>query len=809
MTDWNKLISQAKENQKNTPLAKANASGYGTVKEYNAAGGESAPQKEPIVTRGDIAAQQQAQQPEAPSDTLIVKADTTSEISNQQAAYIKNIAESKSYPSDTSTINYLSPQPEQKLSLLDKAGNWYNEKIVKPLSTIYLGKKAQQEINTYEEKSQAYEEQNIPIKIAVTNYISNQFTKEYVGALESGNTKEAADIKNFYEGKGYELTVQKQGDTTYFSSINPAMDREIASYSNLRTPEEIKYSAGPLRVGLATFTGSVVSIPLLLTPKGQQEFFPGIVETVYNVPKGIYEAGQQRSYGKLAIVGAEVGGTVAAAFFLGEAFNFGGSSLRYGAERMGLVDVKVSKINALSYSKEIPPPSADVRMFKGNIAAEVSIKNLIGGTKKSYVSVENIGFVSRDLIPTNLLGEIPAYEGFIPKGLSEAYKVDTLSKVKYGKVEGVGLSEGLSYDLSNFGRENFYYSTGKASIKTGKNILTRELTPAEVNLGLTKENIKDYGISLDIPYPELIKNVKGVKAQNFYYRELSQNIGEPVNLGRFNRISTATIGETFNQKLNPVSYERSLGITDVLKDQEIFNIYYSETKQLNNVNKITPNFNVQEKLIKETVLKDIKANANLNIENTRAGNIVKVSSVKYNYEGIYQELNIKGVPSLSLSIQDNIVRSEKLQTRFNLIELSRDKDLSLGTFRPINMNLIQEERSLLLGKQTDIFKQIQMETLRPQLINLARTPNIFKVPTALTGSFPLIPFIPDFNLGNIDLGGISRKIKIVKVVGYTPDYSALIKGIVGKAPKSTITGFEFRPITKGFSFNKLRIKVLK
>lgn len=65
---------------------------------------------------------------------------------------------------------------------------------------------------------------------------------------------------------------------------------------------------------------------------------------------------------------------------------------------------------------------------------------------------------------------------------------------------------------------------------------------------------------------------------------------------------------------------------------------------------------------------------------------------------------------------------------------------------------------------------------------------------------PFTPFIPNFDFQFDDSGRPSRQFKGSRRIKYTPDYYSLVTGRRGKAPSSTKTGLESRPITKGFSF---------
>jgi len=91
----------------------------------------------------------------------------------------------------------------------------------------------------------------------------------------------------------------------------------------------------------------------------------------------------------------------------------------------------------------------------------------------------------------------------------------------------------------------------------------------------------------------------------------------------------------------------------------------------------------------------------------------------------------------------------------------------------------------------------QIQIQKPGLVN----PLTFATPGVGTPNFgydfKLPPFLLDLPSG-MDVGGLGkRRVKIKKVVKYTPSYSAIVFNIRGKAPKGTETGLRVRPIPKG------------
>lgn len=90
---------------------------------------------------------------------------------------------------------------------------------------------------------------------------------------------------------------------------------------------------------------------------------------------------------------------------------------------------------------------------------------------------------------------------------------------------------------------------------------------------------------------------------------------------------------------------------------------------------------------------------------------------------------------------------------------------------------------------------------RPSTVTPAITTPSFTPP-----SIPLIPFIPPFLIGGgFGLAAGTRSFKAKGGYGYTPSYTAVVKGIKGIAPKKKFfTGFELRPITKGWGLKRIK-----
>ena len=144
-------------------------------------------------------------------------------------------------------------------------------------------------------------------------------------------------------------------------------------------------------------------------------------------------------------------------------------------------------------------------------------------------------------------------------------------------------------------------------------------------------------------------------------------------------------------------------------------------------------------------------------------------------------------------IVDNIENTEQkiIQTpKVTTIQRSRGRQRSKGNDAIIQTQpQIQTPKIVQTPFQTSkqTVKQINKLTFVPGLTT-PFNPIVNKLP------FPLIfPSIP-----GMDVGGLGkRRVKIKKVVRYTPSYSAIVFNIRGKAPKGTETGLRVRPIPKG------------
>lgn len=95
---------------------------------------------------------------------------------------------------------------------------------------------------------------------------------------------------------------------------------------------------------------------------------------------------------------------------------------------------------------------------------------------------------------------------------------------------------------------------------------------------------------------------------------------------------------------------------------------------------------------------------------------------------------------------------------------------------------------------------VQSTKLKQAYASPSLTPYTPPIPPSTGEEFipPVMPWLPGATGSRP-----KRKIKVKKITGYTPSYSALVFNIKGKAPKGTETGLRVRPITKGFSWDKI------
>lgn len=165
---------------------------------------------------------------------------------------------------------------------------------------------------------------------------------------------------------------------------------------------------------------------------------------------------------------------------------------------------------------------------------------------------------------------------------------------------------------------------------------------------------------------------------------------------------------------------------------------------------------------------------------------------------IYTPVQSEGIlqSSLSKSIQINKPKDRyKLKTRDNLgqSELSQQKNKQI--FRQVQLNLqgqaTKQKQIALLRVPT------KTQTKPEQQIGIDYIP-------------PLIEIPPLPNL-NIEVGSRlgNSPVRALNLKAYIPDYTSLITRKRGSAFKGISTGFETRPIPKGFSFTKLRIRKIK
>lgn len=122
---------------------------------------------------------------------------------------------------------------------------------------------------------------------------------------------------------------------------------------------------------------------------------------------------------------------------------------------------------------------------------------------------------------------------------------------------------------------------------------------------------------------------------------------------------------------------------------------------------------------------------------------------------------------------------------------------------PINVQLpFQKEKTIQAPK--GFYKQVQSPKQIGKLTYL--TPSPIFTPTTPKLPKPFI-FVPPFKLFGLKEKTPKRRIKVKRVVKYTPSYSAMVFKMFGEKTKPTFkkgyTGLEIRKIPKGFSFSNL------
>jgi len=215
------------------------------------------------------------------------------------------------------------------------------------------------------------------------------------------------------------------------------------------------------------------------------------------------------------------------------------------------------------------------------------------------------------------------------------------------------------------------------------------------------------------------------------------------------------------------------------------------------------------------------------------GNVAQASE-----SNIVHQIPVRSVPKLSQGILPLIsAKSDLVKQNYpssvgetEALKLDKIKIQDQGLYPLIDVSQQTRMRSISRSNSRSIQspinvqipiqipKQIQLPKSNQDIKIIQRAKQLTPSPSPITNlPAPYIPnsriFIPSFDLGLIDSRLGKKRIKVKKIRGYTPSYTAFVFKIRGKAPKGVETGLRIRPITSEFSFTNLfskkKVKVKK
>ena len=161
------------------------------------------------------------------------------------------------------------------------------------------------------------------------------------------------------------------------------------------------------------------------------------------------------------------------------------------------------------------------------------------------------------------------------------------------------------------------------------------------------------------------------------------------------------------------------------------------------------------------------------------------------------------IPKLS-SVQLSSVQSPQIQTFSSSLNVLTTKSSQVPIF-----NITPVVRTSQAISPISITPQIPINIVTPEII----APSILAPGTGGFGGYGFGDSFTSFAVGlppllwGADVGGLrKRRVGGRRAKGYIPSFKALVFGIKGKKPKGIETGLRTRPITKVFSFGKIKFK---
>lgn len=508
------------------------------------------------------------------------------------------------------------------------------------------------------------------------------------------------------------------------------------------------------------------------------------------------------TYGQVIAVGASLYGGVKAIQLTGSAI----ASLPKGVKAgLAVANVGVDAYNVKqTFNKDL---SYSQRIGAGAYAG-------IGITILSISSVKNLAKI-REI--NKLKNVVPEYSLGVKSSTAEKDVLEIISVRRTNKAklitskqfDVIKTSEDTFQIQAGYGAQAFYYKN-KAYLQTfqffgegqkvSANIIKQSdefklIKPVGKNINPTFANIKL------IDYQEnLIKtNAVGFSKQKGKYTQVLSNT---VNKGFVNKIGEETL------------------IDIATNNKEIVAPLYSNIK----ANVVPKNLG----LIKDlgyfdegnTIYSTGRSYFSGNVVKTKGavvGNIVEKQALENLKITLPKPVNIPKPPILPSTRQIKLIEPQYQQSQVLNSAMKIDQDIKtyykINTIQKSNFMMRGIQQRAIIQAPIQIQLPIQANIQLPAQVQLPIQKQIQQQVNKITGgnaptinpniNIPINTKIPkpQINLPlGLDAGGLKKKrIKVRKVVRYTPSYSAVIYRIFGKQPKGVETGLRLRPIPKGIN----------
>ena len=529
------------------------------------------------------------------------------------------------------------------------------------------------------------------------------------------------------------------------------------------------------------FTGTKFEYAEMMESKGYQPSQDLYERTGKRIPK---YAPAVIEIGALTVLSGTPMGAMAVRTFIGlkgtkqfvEAETFSGKALGLVGIGMGIYGISsgmrglqrsitMDELSSAIASKPQVPIGERVSLGEGVVKDIYGARYQVGGTKVIKQTEIYSKLMKGKYYPQVGRGEVYA----------KTYEFGTGKEILYGagtKLEGLGLGLGVGT-----GGWQPSISSGQISkqiefiTRAGKGKLTIYPPSAQVKEPFLAGAISKQSKEMILSYGGKVKDI------NLPWKTPS---GIVIERGRYGfDVEQISLLKIAKPSPSDIGFMRGAGGKS---SQEFFKQLYAPPTQA-----------IAEKLIQAPIV-DTSTSILPSIS-TGVGAIVSKVKVKEDVKTSYAEISKSFIKEFSIQPQVSKVKViTKEQDAFaNLFGAGLMPKPSLRDITILGTPQAQIPRTKLKSEQ--ILKQITIQT---PIITTPTTPTPY-IPTTTFVPAPFM-FLPPLGAGGRPS---KRRIKVRKIVGYTPSYSAMIFKIFGEKPKGVETGLRIRPIPKDFDFTRL------